>query len=447
MTIERILFMKLQITEETRLQARTDRTYIKPNMLIHAKYESTLIEEQVLAWAMSHTDDFVKSKENGTLTYTFPASVLREIMGAENSNSFYGKLKDTAQSMVGHTLGIEDPENDFFDYINVVSRATYDKGRFTIYFNPQIPLLQLKKNYTPLSLAMAMSFTSKYSMRLYENLKSRCYVPKGSRRKNDYFEIVISVAELKLLLGVVNAELPEVKKILRGSAHPDFELAVSKSPNQRHKRWADFKKWVIEKAVNEINEKKDLTRMHIEFKGRRGGRGAEIKDVEFYITMLEEQPETFGSNIPSDEAPEVPDEKKDMMVAQILLKLCEESVMATLDEARAIAKAGNYDMYEVEKAFITMKGSTTPVENKVRFIIAALKDNYQMSRKQINKYMEGRKTDSNANPYGITLLSEEPVSEDTDADIPLQISKEQGNMVYEQTELDFPFDFRRNDED
>lgn len=430
---------KLQVTEETRLQAKLDKTYAMPNYLIRAKYETSILEEYVMAWALAHSDDIVRTR-NGSLVYSFSAGVIKEIIGTEKSHSFYDRLEQTAKLMVGHTMGINDPVNNYFDYVNVVIRATYEKGKFSIYFNPEIPLLHLKKNFTPLSLAVTMGLTSKYSIRLYKTLQSKCYLPKGSTRRDDYFEVVMSVAELKLEMGVVNAELPEVKKVLRGSAHPDFEAAVEKSAVQKHKRWADFKKWVIQKAVDEINEKKELTKMHVEFKGRRGGKGAEIKTVEFYITILD------GAVVDNNNEPEQEDsatnQERDMVAAQILLKLCGKGMLVTIEEAQAIAKACNYNIYELDKAVMTLEGSTTPVENKVGFIISALKENYQITRNQINKYMVERNKKTYIEGKEATLISEEMEFSKDITDMYVSLKKEDEEDVYEQTELELPFDIK-----
>ena len=423
----------MQSNEESRKLAKLEKTYAMPNYLIHAKYETTILEEYVMSWALAHSDEIVKT-QSGALIYTFPASVIKEIIGTDHSHSFYDRLKETAEHMVGHTVGVIDPENHYFDYMNVIIRATYDKGKFSIYFNPEIPLLNLKKNYTNLSLYTSMSLESKYSIRLYKILQSKCYLPKGSARKGDYFEFTMSVAELRLEMGVVNAELPEVRKILRGSMYPDYEAAVEKSPIQKHKDWREFRRWVIKKAVDEINEKSEITKMHVEFKGRRGGKGAAIKTVDFFITILDNV--ELKENENSYEFDPISSQEKDMVTAQVLLKMCEIGAMVSIEEAQAIAKASGYNIYEVAKAIMTVKGSTTVVENKVGFVLSALKENYQMTRNQINKYivdLDRETYEAERDKSGSPAAAEGRY---------MRLKPEDTEEIYEQGVLELPFDFK-----
>lgn len=80
-------------------------------------------------------------------------------------------------------------------------------------------LLELKNNFTEYSLFNILSMKSKYSIRMYELLKSYQYVKQTE----------IDIENLKVSLYATNYE-----------------------------RWADFKRYVLDMAINEINQYTDI---------------------------------------------------------------------------------------------------------------------------------------------------------------------------------------------
>lgn len=105
----------------------------------------------------------------------------------------------------------------------------------------------LNKNFTGLRLETLYAFKSFHSMRIYELLK------QWSKTKT---EILYSIDTLKELLGV--------------------------ECNTGYKNFANFNKYVLQKAKKEINEKSELT---IEVKGKKEGRT--VKSVCFKILDID----------------------------------------------------------------------------------------------------------------------------------------------------------------
>lgn len=101
-------------------------------------------------------------------------------------------------------------------------------------------LLQLKDNFTSYELANILAMKSKYSIRLYELLKSESY--KGS----------------------VSFEVEKLRNIMFIEAYPNYK---------------EFKRNVIDKAINEINLYTDL---NIEYEPQKTGR--KICSILFHIT-------------------------------------------------------------------------------------------------------------------------------------------------------------------
>ena len=214
-----------------------------------------------------------------------------------------------------------------------------------------------------------LDFKSVYSFRLYELLKSRAYYPKGVNRKDNSFRVTYDLAELKLDLGVINAELANVKKILNDSAKPNYEAALEAAPEKVFTTWFEFRRNCIDVAVKEINSKKDRTEMFVSYEPRKSGQGGKVYAVDFYIQLyknnMKDDAETQekAEDLTEDEKLNFYDEIRDLMGSQIKSK-----------DAKAIAEAASYDMGIIkEKYGIAIKQE---VDNIVGFMISAIRNDY-----------------------------------------------------------------------
>lgn len=217
--------------------------YSRSNFMISSKYRSTLFSNRLMAISLSRLSTATES-DDGYLTVTIKGRDIQKLFGV-TGNSFFGHLSDTANNLTGHTIGWSNPVTQEFQYISVVTKATYKNGEFSIDFHKDIKdyLVDLTQNYTRFSLNVMMSFKSSYSFRLYELIKSRCYYRKGEERSNNLFRIEFDINELRLALGVVNAGLDNVKRILNNrKGKPDYAKAVEASPEKLFETWYDFRK-------------------------------------------------------------------------------------------------------------------------------------------------------------------------------------------------------------
>jgi len=148
--------------------------------------------------------------------------------------------------------------------VSLLTRRSYNdgKGKFMIEFHDDVLpyLCEIKSNYTSFLLENFGLLKSEHSLKLYEILCRHKF-----RKK-----IVISVDDLKNLLGISD------------------KYAVFK----------DFRRWVIEPAVNEITSK---TNISVTFKTIRDGR--KIGAIDFYIfdkedaiTALKKRPKFQNKN-------------------------------------------------------------------------------------------------------------------------------------------------------
>ncbi|MCR5232606.1 MAG: replication initiation protein [Lachnospiraceae bacterium] len=343
--------------------------YVKSNFLIGAKYKSSLLENKVMAISLNKIKDAEEDKE-GTLIVRLKASELKKLLDSK-SGSFYSQLDKVGSSMTGRVIGMSDPENERFHYMSVINNAHYENGVLTLEYNKNLNgyLKNIKQNFTKLNLETMLDFKSVYSFRLYELLKSRAYYPKGVNRKDNSFRVTYDLAELKLDLGVINAELANVKKILNDSAKPNYEAALEAAPEKVFTTWFEFRRNCIDVAVKEINSKKDRTEMFVSYEPRKSGQGGKVYAVDFYIQLyknnMKDDPETQvkAEDLTEDEKLNFYDEIRDLMGSQIKSK-----------DAKAIAEAASYDMGIIkEKYGIAIKQE---VENIVGFMISAIRNDY-----------------------------------------------------------------------
>ena len=264
---------------------RNDKDYKYPesNALIGAKYGATLLENKILAIAFSELDR-AQFAPDGTIVVSFKAAELRKLLGDENNN-LYNSLKKVSEKMIGRVFGITNDENHEFHYAALVTNADYVNGVFTITFNSKLRnyLVNLKDRYTLLSLSEMLSFKSVYAFRIYEILRSHAFEKNhyAQRRTDGGYEISAGLSELKFQLGIINAQEPEVQRILQKTVPPDYDAAMEAAKVQKYKSYTQFRRGILDPAIAEINEK---TGMNLSYNTLRSGLGGKVVSVEFVIS-------------------------------------------------------------------------------------------------------------------------------------------------------------------
>ena len=341
--------------------------YSKPNFLISAKYKSSLMANKVLAISLSRLQEAEDSKD-GVLISDIKASEIKKLVGG-NQGSFYRTLEKTAREMTGRTIGISDPESHMFAYTAVITQAVYSKGVFRIEYNRHLTkyLKEIKRNFTRLKLSVMLTFQNVYAFRLYEILKSEAY-PRTYRQKGTNIYIKrFSVAELRFLLGVANAELNVVQSILSDKKNPDYEKAYEKTPEK-----------VMDPAVKEINNISDIS---VEYITSRSGYGGRVDHVEFKIVLNSDDEETTDKA--SDEA--------EILAEDDAIDQTYELFKGTLKmkDVRSIVKEAGCDFVKIKNAYEVFN-SQQNVNNITGFMIKAIQEGYQKVPKKNQFYFEER---------------------------------------------------------
>lgn len=363
---------KKQVEENGVLVVRPSDEYKKSNNLISAKYKSTLVENKLLNISLSKVNELraedveIEGETVHVFTSVMHSSELVNTLGVTRKN-LSTHLKSAYKKMAARQIGIEDDRGNFA-YRNLFIGSDYNNGVFKLYYNPLLGKYykQVEKSYTKLSLEAMMSFKSIHSLRLYELIKKECYIKGKESYDGPYivYEVPYSVAELKLSLGIINADAPEVRSVLDSSNPPDYERAVDVAKEQKFSKFNDFKSKCIEPAIEEINE--TIPDMNIEYKLEKSGRGGKVQTITFIVketnAKAKQEKEDVEVTLSELDEDDFIDEIRDMI-----------SGIKTR-EARSIAEAAKWDMALISRKYEMSKSQN--IENIVGWLISAIKNDY-----------------------------------------------------------------------
>lgn len=214
--------------------------YKRDDMIQKGRHQLSLREQRCVLFAISK----IKPTDSIFEEYTFDIKDMYRICGIADES--YTELKEILTGLKQKTWWVEtapDVESTV-SWFNKV-RSNKRSGKVTIRFDDDMMpfLLQLTERdefYTGYSLRYVLPMSCQYSPRLYELLKS---YQKNNRKW--FFAI------------------DELKKLLDAENYKDF---------------CDFRRWVIEPAVEEINKYTDI---EIGWDTVREGR--KVTRVEFFL--------------------------------------------------------------------------------------------------------------------------------------------------------------------
>lgn len=220
---------------------------VKGNELIQkAKSDLTVVELKLISYVVS----LIKPTDSEFQKYEIKISDFSDITGSSSKN-IYKEFRRLIDSLDDKAFWIKI--NDKYFKFRWFSESTYmiNKGTIQVVLNSQIKkyLIDLEKNFTEYELYNVMAFKSKYSIRLYEILKSYAY-----RHTADF-------------------KVEDLKSMLCANNYNDFSV---------------FKSRVLLVAVNDINCYSDLSVTYdcIDSSGEimASLRGRKIASIKFCIS-------------------------------------------------------------------------------------------------------------------------------------------------------------------
>lgn len=199
----------------------TEQSYcvVKSNVLIqNSKYNLSIVEQKIILRLIQ----IIKPDDVKFEYYKFSIQEFCEICGiSARSGQTYNYIKNTVRALREKSVIIKEGRNEII--CGWINEAAFDNenGAIKILLSEHLKpyLLELQKNYTIYSLCFVLGMRSKYAIRLYELLKSYQYKK------------------------IVEMDVEELKKSLFA---------------ENYQRWADFKRYVLDTAVKEINICSDI---------------------------------------------------------------------------------------------------------------------------------------------------------------------------------------------
>ena len=207
---------------------------VKHNKVIEACYQLTLSEQRILLACIAQIDS--KAELIGQYMFEVTVSQIEDLAEIENS---YRDVREASERLLKRIIKIDKPDPDKpnleYTLTHWVDSCDYypKEGKVVLAFSrPIIPYLsQLSHNFTKYKIKNVAKMKSTYSIRLYEWLCQ--WLSVGDRE--------IGVDWLKT----------------------QWQLS------DKYQRMSDLKKWVIDVAVEEINEHSNLW---VTYSQRKSGR-------------------------------------------------------------------------------------------------------------------------------------------------------------------------------
>jgi len=233
---------------------------VKSNRLVEASYRLSLNEQRIILYAICRC----REEQKGLfpdLPVTITADAFAKQFPTIDKTNVYRQLKEAMEALYDRSVTLHDIDpasgHARVKKTRWISEAAYvdGAGNVQVIFTPEVikHITRLGVEFTSYQLEKVGNMTSAHAVRIYELLSQ--YRHAGNRTLN--------LAWLREALGVEPGE---------------------------YKLTADFKKWVIETAVGQINKHSDLT---VSYKSVKTGRA--ITDFAFKIRVKERKLKAAGT--------------------------------------------------------------------------------------------------------------------------------------------------------
>lgn len=206
--------------------------YEKSNYLITGRYDLTMMEQKLIAYSLTKIRerrfDITEEELSKGIEVTFSKREIEDNLLSKKRGTLSKELKTIADDLMSAKVFINANDSDGnFKGFTIIPNCEYVQGEFKIRYNSEMsPLIaNLKENFTVLDYNKVKLIKGIWAVRLYELCESLQY-----KIKKEGFTIVnYHIVELKLMLGVINSESPEVDKILK--AHKSNYDAIEAALN------------------------------------------------------------------------------------------------------------------------------------------------------------------------------------------------------------------------
>lgn len=231
------------MTEDQYLVVR-HKTVRKANQLIQkSRFSLSLQQQKILLYLISQ----ISPQDEDFKLYHFSIPEFCRVCGLTDSGTNYSDLKAAVKDIADKSLWVRLPSG-YDSLLRWIEKARIDEksGQIEVRLDNDMKpfLLQLRENYTQYEMIFTLHFKSKYTIRLYELIKSIHFHDEVAYSRR------FTVNELQTLLDA-----------------------------ESYKQYRDFKRRVLIPSVAEINEYSDKS---LTFEEVRQGR--KVLAIEFSIS-------------------------------------------------------------------------------------------------------------------------------------------------------------------
>ena len=218
----------------------------KDNKLIQSRYDLSMLEQKVILIMASK----IQPQDREINTVLFKARELADILEVSEKN-LYRDLPKMTKSLISKVIEIEEVNTNRLIQTHFVSTAIYNRGQGTVElkFSDEIKpyLLQLKTLFTSYKLGNILNLNSKYSIRLYEFLKSEAFKKTTIITIDDIRAMLNLTQKSYDLFGSLNKKViePAIDEI---NNNTDIEASCEKILDGRKVVALEFK--IREKKIN-----------------------------------------------------------------------------------------------------------------------------------------------------------------------------------------------------
>jgi|GEM_PF-4322650 len=225
----------------------TGREIRQHNVITNSRHELSAVQLDVYFMLLSR----LKNNQPNQFKYSIKAKEIEDLTGRVWN---YNQLKDSTEALIGKVFEIQ--QEDGVLQVAMLSSAKYLTGKgiieLTISEELKPYLLDLKSNYTSFQLYCVLTMSSKYAKWMYVQLS----------RWKDLGSKTYTLDELRILLNI---------KDPRG-----------KEP-EMYKQWAQVKQFILDPAMEQINNYSDLKVSYTPIK-----KGRSFDSVRFIIDVRSE---------------------------------------------------------------------------------------------------------------------------------------------------------------
>ena len=313
-----------------------DKNYLvkKSNYFImNSSYDLSLEEQKIILTLAS----MVNPQDEEFKPYKFKISDFMELLGIKDKSK-YTDIPKITKELMKKVFEIE--EGKTIIQVAWLSSAAYEKGSgfVELQFSPRLKPYMIKLNelFTRYRLANILNMKSKYSIRIYELLKS-----------NEFKE-----------QKCIEVDIKELRKLLKAE--------------DIYPRYYDFRNRILQTTQKELEKVSDIA---FDFEETRYAR--EVKSVKFFIRANKPTNRASGDVLPSLENKTTVDEQKPIESKLEPMRDMIEEPISNL-EIKKLYDAANGDIAKISLVYRYYQkvSESKKIDNMMGYLLSLLKNGY-----------------------------------------------------------------------